>query len=294
MAWTSAALPTVETTALATDAPLLVATHVSDAVAAGSRARWNAVGDWDTADASSTTLLARHAVDRSGLRLSSPSTAGATRYLVLNASVSTSFDCILIEHDNLDTADLSTVISRSDASNFGSPTTLSTLGPLNAGRHFIPLSVRVTGTGYLRLAITIGSGTFTPAIREVWFGRRRQFRAVPKLSVDYAARRSARAASGTISRDGLVLHTQRGVVAAQFMARDAESTLRDRDTIAAVWSESQGGRWPVLFVPRPTSAPHEAQIMRLQAPAYDLTRDDFGSRLFALDMLEQAPFLRSA
>ena len=295
MTLSSASVPAVETAALASDAPLFMATHVGEHENVGSRIRINTSGTLSDPDTSHAGYPAHYAIDRSGLRAARPASAAATTYYGLRCAFGggVEFDSILIEHDNLDTANLTITLQRSDVLAFTSPTTILTFGAINPLRHFQALSTRITGTGYLRLGITIGTGTFTPSIRELWIGRRRQMVSSPQTPVDYAARRSSRASSGTISRDGVVLHTRRGAVDLAFRARDRESTLRDRDTIAAVWSESEGGRWPVVFVPRPSSAPHEAQIMRIQAPAFDLSRDTFGERSFSISMAEQAPFLRA-
>ena len=295
MTWTDTPIGAVELAALADDKPILMATscadwRISTGERYGDRVRWNEDGDFVAADASAATMPARRAVDRHGQTATSPATAETTWYLVFDAQYSEPVDCVYLEHDGLESVtDLSVAIEFSDANDFSGAMAGGSL-TISAGRCVTFLDDRWSGGGYVRIVFSAPSA-FTPVIREAWCGRRRQLRRAPDRPVWIERVVTERVGdASTLGGAAYAPRVGRGVFSWSMVCRDTDDDLLDSETISGWWSDSRYGVCPSVVIPRPTSYPHRARIMRTTEPLV-VRRVGWGERTYSLELAEIPPYL---
>jgi len=296
----SGAISTAELDYATNNKPMLVG---SNALESASVEKWLIV---DTLSGSADKTLTNHPISRARdrfnhLQTKPDTTSASTWYLSFDLTADVAdFDCLFIGGHNFGTVGGLTVsLEIGTDATFGSVTELYTTTPgssdkriftadlANTGISSLPL--RHSGERYVRLKMTKGSD-FTPAIGELWLGRRRQ---LPyKFNIAAQEKRTRSEVVRFESRSGV--STTYTLSQGKAM-RSGSIEMDDATCIADVtewWKECGYGTKPFLWIENPTASPSDVHVMTC-APElfFDLTGPS--SRSLDLSMSEVAPYLTS-
>lgn len=299
MTWTSSAYSAAETTARTSGRPWLMATHVAERAAV----IWTSdTGEATDTDESDPATPAHWTTDRRGGRVSSPTGTAATWYLVIGPIlydpplIAAAADTIVLLDHNLNGATV--IVEGAESADFGTGyEELHSFTVTQTGRwadHFAARWQADAGD-YLRLTISMAT-PFTPAIGEVWIGRRRQLRgglltgrdrdgvssAIIEAAADHAFATRRERAPGRQSID------------MRLRVLDNHASLSDSDALARWWAETDGGARSFLWSREPTSTAatqHEARLMVSEATDLNLPRNGWhGDRVLEQRWTELPPF----
>lgn len=159
------------------------------------------------------------------------------------------------------------------------------------------LTQRARGQRWFRLRFTIPSGTWpvtpslVPSVGEVWLGHRRQMPFRPQRPVDFEATDGAEdvVTSGGGLQVGAVDFRERGVFDLRWRLRQDASGVEARDVMRAWWRDTRGGGRGLLL-PRPSSEPGRAVIVRPSARGLSLPEVGFALAEGSVRLFEQPPF----
>lgn len=253
--------------ARASDAPLLVARNV---VRDAAVLKWTTDGQAASADITVSTAPARWVYDGE-CRYGSTRQAGSAsiHYFNLQWTASTSFDVVWIKLlGSITLTDIDVLIDDDGNFSSGATTIASWSGSLSPSGRFIALELgggsnRYTGTGYMQVRLTYGSSVAAGQIAELVVGQRRQVSRRPDQSTDYDDGPIGSAYTDLQFRGR---DRQRFVEAYGFTDWRAGWTpdgsdqfgLDDLATFRGMVTDSEGLRYPVLWVDQPTTAPEFA------------------------------------
>jgi hypothetical protein len=256
--------------------------------------RWNATGTFADPDVTSSTYPSYRVADGFDWLATAPNTTANTWYLLFNLGAEIAFDVVaILGHSSLSGATVTVEVA--DDSAFSSNLDeIYSFGAIGSGtERLIALELLHTGTDarsytarYVRLKFAKGSA-FTPYVREVIIGARRQLKENPSRPFDYDSRRSTteRFTANNGQMTDYVLSRGQHVLDALLEPYE-EPYLSDM--ISFFNDDIDCGVEPFLWIPRPETAPAEAYLMKLDEPSFSFPADDMVTqRSWRLQATEQ-------
>jgi hypothetical protein len=286
MAYSTAAFTTAEAAALANDKPMLV---TPNRFVAGHLAEWRTSGAWASGSDSveSGYPVSRMRDDFTHQR-SRPTAAFTDSYLVFDfGAAGIEFDTIAILNHNIPAAS-TVLLGVSDATNFSPVLVAATTSATVLGRRIVfPLSARYSAVRYARIRIVPAASTKVE-IGEVIFGKRVQLDWAPDVSYDPQAllspgARETRTITGISHTTNLGPKSQRRIRA---MNSGIDATVYAN--LLAWWKE-HGGTRPFLWIENPNTAPHRANLVKLDEPSFEAPYVDGPIREWMLEATEVGP-----
>lgn len=307
MAYAAADITAAEITGSAADAPLLVGTSVVESAKsnAGFELRWNADGNFATADATETANPVTRSYDRHWHADTRPNSSGTERWLLFKSGTAINFnefDAAVIMGHNLgaNTATLSLQVSDDpDVGTNGTEIATWTPSAPTGNNESRLVSVDLddaansnpqafTAVQYIGVKITAAGG-FVPQIGEVWLGKRRQMYKRPRMGYnpDASASRTVTATSLTGVKTRYTKSRSGQVLSAQFVTDTAVAA----SVVTDLWADTNQGTKPFVWIEEPTTAPATARIMLLDSPVLPGGTYLSGRvRTWDLGMTETGPF----
>ena len=293
----AAQLSSTELSYVTNDKPMLVA---SNALESAETEKWLTTANLSTG---TDRTLANHPISRARdrfnhLQTKPDTTSASTWYLAFDLGASVAdFDCLFISGHNFGTiGGLTVSLEIGTDATFGSVTELYTTTPGSSNKRIFSVdladtgissvALRHSGERYVRLKMTKGSN-FTPAVGELWLGRRRHLPFQFERETD-----DLRTASEIVS-----FNSRSGVVTNYVMSRGQQrrsgTVILETDyesTVTSFWSECEQGTKPFLFCAKPNSALSDVQLMN-QDPELSFPLVGPNHRELSLNMQELAPFV---
>lgn len=299
MAWSSSALVTGEANALAADYPVLIGVHAG-AHPQGFLPIWtDGSGTMVEADESDDETPAYFGSEYGAHRLCAPDAAvsSSTWYYVIDATRSTNaIDCFALINHNLDgVGSISCRVDIADNTTFSTNlvTGVVTFTP-SGTRNLVFASTRYSGGGYIRFRFT-AAGNFTPAIGELWAGRRRQLNSGLMPGSDVEALATTLSVSPGVGAEIVAGKAiGRRIPTIELLANQRTATLQDVTTLREWWEEIDFGRRPFLFCAAPASAPDAFMLLRSADTALEFTRASAFEYTISRNWVELPPFLSGA
>lgn len=285
--WTSAALRSDESTALAADKPMVLAPTPPPDTAV----RWTTTGTQAGADKTLTGYPAARFNDGFPHLLTKPNAAAATNYINMDFGTSgLEFDAIAIMGHNFDTISLTTVqLELDDGSppdgTFGAVESLTALTLVGSDDRVLQLfSLRYSDVRYARLKL-VAAGAVTPQIGELLILRRTQLRRNPLEGFDPTRRLNDTSELAT-SRSGVsqkIVHYQN-----QFVL---EASIREHltDNVQDLVNHHERTRSHFVWCYRPTSALNSFNLMVRNPDELVMPQSGWARRDTMLSGLEQGP-----
>jgi len=286
---------------LAEDKPCLIAENIVD----DATMNWSVSGDLTQATDNDSDYPVRRLNDRSFATLSQPATTPAaaayTTYITIQGHSLKAFDTVAIYGlwSELTTPTITVEISddkpfttRNDDIQTWTPTAdgrlcsfsldSSVVGGVPAPPHSF------SDVDYLRFKLECGAGV-KPQVGGVWLGRRRQLPYHPDLPWDPA---------GQLGGDYIDHETSGGVQTryansagrATFPLRTVLINSTQAAMVRSMWADCNYGVKRLLFVPKPSSEPNKAYLVK--GPP-QLLLPEIGPYAYSLElaMLESAPYV---
>ena len=299
MTWTSSAYSAAETTARTAGRPWLMATHAAERAPVIWTSNTGEATDTDESDAATP---AHWTTDRRGGRVSSPTGTAATWWLVIGPIlydpplIAAAADTIVLLDHNLNGA--SVVVDGASSADFGTDyAELHSFTVTQTGRWVDHFTARwqADAGDYLRLTIT-ATDAFTPAIGEVWIGRRRQLRGGLITGRDrdgVASKVLDQSPDASFStRRGQALGRQ--TIPMRLRVLDNHASLSDSDALTRWWAETDGGARSFVWHREPISTAatqHEARLMVSETAELRLPRNGWhGDRVLEQTWRELPPY----
>jgi len=184
---------------------------------------------------------------------------------------------VQIANDAAFSANLTTI------ADFGTPTTNGRLvdWSLSAGT-----AQRYSNVQCVRLKLTKGS-SFTPQLRELILGRRRQLKTNPLVPYDPTSLHSNAPLIETAG--GILYRTTFRKGRYHLNATLGTHETAYQDDLANFFEETQWGTCPFVWCPQPTSYPNNWYWMMLEEPDFDFPIEDYTERKWAFSAFEQGP-----
>lgn len=262
-------------------------------------ARWSSTGDLtDGIDLTDTDLPTSRLYDHLFDVGTSP-TANAsvtTWYLLLKLGATVAaFDAVAILGHNFGTiGGLTVSLEIADTADFGTNlTSLASWSPGTSNARLVDVTLgggnnSYSNVGYARLKI-VGSAAFTPTVGEIVLSARDQLNQTSL--VGYNPDGSVSRISDFESRSGAdtryVYNHGRQMLDGSMVAKDST----DAAIITGLWSHTEHGTLPFLWIEQPNTSPSTAYWMFMSEPSLDLDTRGRGVRGYKFSLKEQGtPF----